>query len=200
METGAIILAAGKSRRFGAPKVLQSFRDTPFTTSIIKKLLRVGIREEHIFLIMGHHFKQIKSRLPDLGKVKIIDNPNYNYGQFSSIRRGVKELQSAGLAQAMMALIDQPHLRPSTFKQVLEAGHNSPGKIIIPTRNNRGGHPIFLPGFLFQVILKQNDKSNLRVLFKQYRTEIKRVDVDDPGLHMDTDYPEDLLKVEELYK
>ena len=100
---------------------------------------------------------------------------------------------------ALMCLVDQPHLQPETFKVVLETGQENPEKIIIPTYQGRGGHPVFIPQFLFQVILDYSDTSTLREVFNEHRESMKRIPVNDPGLLKDTDYPEDLKEVESLY-
>lgn len=99
----------------------------------------------------------------------------------------------------LLCLVDQPHLRPETFKAVVEVGRENPDQIIIPTYQNRGGHPVFIPKLLFKVILDFTDTSTLREVFNEHQDSIKRIHVNDPGLLKDTDYPEDLKEVESLY-
>jgi CTP:molybdopterin cytidylyltransferase MocA len=199
MNVGAIILAAGKSERFGSPKVLQSFLQEPFTVRILNNLRSAGIPSDNVVLILGHKFDEFRPQLPDLGSTKIIDNPNYELGQFSSIRAGIAEHAKTAVQGTLMCLVDQPHLLPETFQAVLDAAEDNPEKIIIPTYQDRGGHPVFIPEFLFQVILDYSDVNTLREVFNQHRESINRIPVDDPGLLKDTDYPEDLEEVESLY-
>ncbi|MBD3276349.1 MAG: NTP transferase domain-containing protein [Candidatus Marinimicrobia bacterium] len=199
MNVGAIILAAGKSERFGSPKVLQSFLEQPYTIRILNNLQSAGISSDNVVLILGHKFEEFRPQLPDLGSTKIIDNLNYELGQFSSIRAGIAEHTETAVQGVLMCLVDQPHLLPETFQAVLDAAQDNPEKIIIPTYQDRGGHPVFIPEYLFQVILDHSDVNTLRDVFNQHRESIKRISVDDPGLLKDTDYPEDLEDMESLY-
>ena len=65
----AIILAAGKSERFGAPKVLQVFNEVPFLVRIVDSITRAGMQS--IFLILGHHAEKIKQKLPKIEDIHI---------------------------------------------------------------------------------------------------------------------------------
>ena len=200
MDVGAIILAAGKSERFGSPKVLQSFLEQPYTVRILSNLRSAGIHDQNVALVLGHKFEEFRAKLPDLGKTSIIDNPNYELGQFSSIRSGIGAMTKKAVDGALMCLVDQPHLRSQTFKVVLDTGEDNPEKIIIPAYQDRGGHPVYIPKFLFKKILEYSDTSTLRDVFNEHRESIIRIPVNDPGLLKDTDYPKDLKEVESLYK
>ena len=193
-----IILAAGKSTRFGAPKVLQSFLGTSFVTCIANALRYSGI--ENIRLVLGHKFEEISPQIPNRDSFKIVKNRDYELGQFSSLQAGIRDL-STNVAGIVMCLVDHPHLSPETYQTVTNAARQNPDSIVIPTYQNRGGHPVYIPGSLFPQITDANPaKTTLRDIFGQHRDQINRVPVNEPGIRWDIDTPEDLRRIEAEYR
>jgi CTP:molybdopterin cytidylyltransferase MocA len=198
MQIGAIILAAGKSKRFGAPKVLQTFLGKPFTRCIIDNLIASGLSDE-IVLVLGHNATEFSEKLPDLKPARVITNKNYEKGQFSSIQCGLRSLAET-VDGVLMSLIDQPHIQRKTYQQVIQQAHLRQNHIIIPTYSLHGGHPIYLPKQLFKPILTEKVSSNLRNVLREHTKQIFRIEVEDSGVLRDTDYPEDLKRNESLYR
>jgi molybdenum cofactor cytidylyltransferase len=193
IQFGAVILAGGKSTRFGAPKVLQSFRDTPFLLCITRPLLQAGV--ENITLVLGHQAEQLISAVPEVEKLQIIINKNYEAGQFSSIQAGMKGVPDS-LAGILLCLIDQPHIRPATYRTVLDEARRVAKKVWIPTYRSKQGHPVYLPGWLLAEIKRQPASISLRDLLFRFANEIEKVEVNDPGILEDMDTPEDLQRLE----
>ena len=195
-QIAAIILAAGKSERFGAPKVLQVFKGRPFVTRIISALDKAGV--ETILLVLGYRAKLYQTKLPPLANsINIITNDNFHKGQFSSVQAGIHSLNRT-VCGSLLCLIDQPHLSPQTYQVVVNQVIHYPDKIIIPTFKSKGGHPVYIPKWLFSEILMTPVTNNLRDVFKNHSNEIHRFDVNDPGIIMDIDTKYDLLKMEKL--
>ncbi|MCF7804748.1 MAG: nucleotidyltransferase family protein [Candidatus Marinimicrobia bacterium] len=193
-----IILAAGKSSRFGAPKVLQSFLGTPFVTCISSALQSAGIRD--IWLVLGHEFDQLSPKIPSKNSFEIIENPDYEQGQFSSLQTGIRSLP-ADVAGSVMCLVDHPHINAGTYRTVVTAARQDSKSIVIPTYEDRGGHPVHIPEILFEDIVEADPaKVTLRDIFDCYRDKIIRVPVDEPGIRWDIDTPEDLHRIEAEYE
>jgi molybdenum cofactor cytidylyltransferase len=193
IQFGAVILAGGKSTRFGAPKVLQSFRGTPFLLCITQPLLQAGV--ENIALVLGHQAEQLISKVPGAENFRIIINQNYEAGQFSSIQAGVRGVPDM-LAGVLLCLIDQPHIRSTTYRTVLDKARRMAEKIWIPTYRSKQGHPVFLPGWLLAEIKRQSTGISLRDLLFRFSNGMEKVEVDDPGILEDMDTPEDLQRLE----
>ena len=193
IQIGAVILAGGKSTRFGAPKVLQSFGGTPFLLCITRPLLQAGV--ENITLVLGHQAEQLIPAVPEAEKIQVIINRNYEAGQFSSIQAGVWAMPDS-LAGVLLCLIDQPHIHSATYRIVLDKARRMAEKIWIPTYRSRQGHPVFLPGWLLAEIKRQPTAISLRDLLFRFLKEIEKVEVDDPGILEDMDTPEDLQRLE----
>ncbi len=191
----AIILAAGESSRFGTPKVLHNFKGKPFLSRIVDSLRSSGIEE--ILLVLGYRAESFIPQLPAVKISQVVINHDYRQGQFSSLQAGLRDMdkESAG---AILCLIDQPHLMPLTYCSVIQQAVENPGHIIIPSRNARGGHPIFLPEWLFAEILSAIPRTTLRDLLKKYPKKTLRLEVGDDGLTEDIDTPEDLKRLESI--
>ena len=193
VQIGAVILAGGKSTRFGAPKVLQNFGGIPFLLCITRPLLQAGV--ENIALVLGHQAKQLIPAVPGAEKLQIIINRNYEAGQFSSIQAGVRGMPDS-LTGVLLCLIDQPHIHSTTYRTILDKVRRMVKKIWIPTYRSKQGHPVFLPGWLLAEIKRQPTGISLRDLLLCFSNEIEKVEVDDPGILEDLDTPEDLRRLE----
>ncbi|HDL18627.1 MAG TPA: nucleotidyltransferase family protein [Bacteroidetes bacterium] len=196
VQIPAIILAAGKSERFGAPKVLQTFAGQPFLLRIVKSLRSAGI--DTILLILGHNAEKIISALPEAGQINILMNKQYEMGQFSSLQLGIANLppDSSG---CLLCLIDQPFLRSDTVGQLRQTGENERDKIIIPIHQNRGGHPVYLPRNLFEPITGESSSHSLRDVLQKNQNLIIRRKVADPLIVEDIDTVADLKRLAERF-
>ncbi|HKJ66523.1 MAG TPA: nucleotidyltransferase family protein [bacterium] len=195
-QMSAMILAGGESRRFGAPKVLQSFCDKPFLTRIVDALTASELRQ--VYLVLGYKAETFRRKLPETGPLYIVKNPEYKYGQFSSIQAGIKALDNETLG-VLSCLIDQPHILPYTYHAVIMSACSAPNKIIIPTYQSRGGHPVYIPSTLFPEIVSSPPSWTLRDIFDDNSEEILRVEINDPGLTEDIDTKKDLRRIEVMY-
>jgi len=205
-----VILAAGKSERMGAPKVLQSFLGESFLSRIAAALRAAGV--ERIVLVLGHQAAQLQTQLPSVVGLQVVTNHDYEAGQFSSLQAGMRALppQCAG---TLLCLIDQPHLFASTYQQILSSARSAPTQVVIPIYNCHRGHPLYLPARLFAEILQANAADSLsrlcsisrlrsiklRNILAQKPEQITTVAVADPGILEDIDTPADLHRLEQLY-
>ncbi len=202
MEAGdkkitAFILAAGESRRFGAPKVLQVFADIPFLRRIRQNLQDIGI--ERPILVLGYQAQKLIPQIPNPEAFDIVVNPNFENGMFSSVQTAINAQPKSSIG-TLLCLIDQPHIRPATYQRLMQSATAHPHSVIIPTFNQRGGHPIYIPSELFDLIRNAPPNSTLRALLNQYKNLILRIEVNDFGITEDIDTPEDLIRLEKMFK
>jgi len=192
---GAVILAAGKSERFGSPKVLQQFHGLPFLSCITRSLRQAGV--EKIILVLGHRADKVIPQLAEAETVQVVINNRYEEGQFSSLQVGIQSLEFS-LGGILLCLIDQPHLQVSIYQIIIKKAQALPKKILVPAYQCHGGHPVFLPGWIFPEITAQPSTISLRELFSRFPDEIVRIEVDDPGILEDIDTRADLNRLEDM--
>ena len=190
---GAVILAAGKSERFGAPKIFQSFLGVPFFTRITDCLREAGIQK--VVLVLGHKAEIFMPQLSCLEHLQVVINTRHGEGQFSSVQAGIGA-GDASVAGVLLCLIDQPHLTADLYRALVQKALLFPTKIIIPSYDSRGGRPVHIPRRLFAEILAEPSTSTLRTVIQRYPRDILKMAVDEPGILEDIDTREDLVRLE----
>ena len=186
---GVVLLAAGRSRRYGQPKMLLPWR----TTSILGHAIGVwrALGAEQVAVVCGSGDEAVTRELDrlDFPAGQRIENPAPDNGMFSSVRcaaqwRGWRR----GLAQWAIVLGDQPHVRPETLRSLQEFAANHPGVVCQPARHGRARHPVVIPARLFES-LADSAAADL----KEFLSACPRAfcEVEDPGLDLDIDTPAD---------
>ncbi|MFQ5792772.1 MAG: NTP transferase domain-containing protein, partial [Acidobacteriota bacterium] len=102
---GAIILAAGESRRMGSPKPLLPLGRTTFLAHVLGVL--EASRARPIVVVLGHEAKRVRQQVPCEGAT-VVFNPEYRKGMLSSIRAGLKELAGETVTGALLCPVDHP--------------------------------------------------------------------------------------------
>jgi len=126
-----------------------------------------------------------------------IANPDPGRGMFSSIQCAARwRGWRAGLTHWAIVLGDQPHLQSSTLRALLAFASGHSGVICQPSRSGRARHPVLLPREEFQR-LAQTSVETLKQFLEQ--REVNLVEIEDPGLDLDIDRPEDCQKAQQLF-
>lgn len=127
-----------------------------------------------------------------------IANPAPERGMFSSIQCAAAWKGWIGdLTHWILALGDQPHLRPATLRTLLQFGSGHPDRICQPWRKGHGKHPVWLPGRAFEE-LKNSAASDLKEFLEARAGELAGFESDDAGLELDLDTPEDYERAKRL--
>ena len=103
----------------------------------------------------------------------------------------------AALTHWAIVLGDQPHLRPQTLRLVLDFSAAHPTKVCQPARRGHGRHPVLLPKTLFRQ-LADSTAATLKDFLATRPLQVALCEVDDPGMEVDIDRPEDYAKAVEL--
>ena len=120
-----------------------------------------------------------------------IVNPDPSKGMFSSIQTAATwSGWPKGITHFVIVLGDQPHLRTDTLRAVLELAREFPERICQPSRARRPRHPVIIPSNLF-LTLRDCKETTLKDVLKNHSSMIQLVEVNDPGLDVDIDRPED---------
>jgi molybdenum cofactor cytidylyltransferase len=104
MSTAGIVLAAGSSRRMGSPKQLLDVDGRPLLELVVGHAN--ASRLDDVIVVLGGAADEIQRRV-DLGRARVLINPDHESGMASSLRAGLAAL-SAEVDVAMVILGDQP--------------------------------------------------------------------------------------------
>lgn len=188
MITEGILLAAGESRRMGYPKPLLRLGDRTFVEAIVIAMLEVLPR---VVVVIGAHADRVRAAIPSDPRISVVFNPNFERGQLSSIKAGLGALQDPDAA-ALIHLSDHPMVLPATFRALLDEHARSGKPIVVARYHGRRGHPVFFARPLFKELLAAPEDRGAKAVVDADPERVAYASVDDPGVVLDLDTPEDL--------
>jgi len=192
----AIVLAAGMSRRMGTNKLLLPLGEHTVLEHVIAVLQACPL--DDIVVVTGHEPDKIRGILDrdvplERLYIRTAHNPAYAAGEmFSSIQTGLRALRDDCQA-ALIVLGDQPQIERRMVERVLAA--HEPGRVVIPSYNRRGGHPILIDRACWLDILACPPDANLRALWHAHPDWPRYIDVDSNTILHDMDTPEDYYRL-----
>lgn len=191
---GVIILGAGASSRMGQPKLLLPWHGSTVIGHLISQWHALGVAQ--IAVVLRSNDKGLAAELDRLRfpKKDRIINPHPERGMFSSILCAAHwDGWHRGLLRWAIALGDQPHLKDETLRRLLNFSELNLDAICQPAHNGRTAHPVILPQPVFET-LKTTPAATLKEFLKQTACRSVQHVINDPGLTLDLDTPEDYIK------
>jgi CTP:molybdopterin cytidylyltransferase MocA len=171
----------------GAFKPLLPFGDVTVVESCVRALQEGGVDE--IVLVLGHRADEVKEKIKHLN-VNFVFNPKPESEMSESIACGVGEL-SLNVESTFIALVDQPAIPSSIIRKLIQTREQTNAKLIVPTFQNRGGHPVLIDLCFRGALLNLDSQHGLRGLLEKHKSEVLRVEVGSPFICRDIDTWED---------
>ncbi len=179
-----IILAAGRASRFGEAKQVLNWKGEPFVRVVAQTALRAGLSS--VIVITGAHAEQVESAVHDLD-VKMVHNQNWESGQGSSIREGVRTIPNE-CGGAIFLLADQPQVNTSILHALIEKHAEALYPIVAPMVFDRRANPVLFDRTTFPDLMTIEGDTGGRAIFHKHRVEY--LPWHDDGLLLDVDTPE----------
>lgn len=188
-------MAAGASSRMGRDKALLPWQDTSFLGGAIRVLAPLT---DMVLVVAGKNFERLAPVVNGAGAF-LVENPDPDQGQFSSLRIGVQEVLNRGRDAAIITLVDRPPARPETVQRLKQALLRSPDAIwaVVPRYGERNGHPLVVGRQMITAFLRAPANSNAREVEHAHAQQIQHVEVDDPMVILNVDTPEDYQRIRE---
>jgi len=182
---GAVLLAAGRSRRFGGDKrrhVLPGGRTMLETTvSLFQQVfpeLRIVVspRDQDLLSALG-----IKLRSTD----ELIIATDADLGMGHSLAAGCTHLR---WNHTFVGLADMPYLKPATLQQlVARARQLSPDDVLVPVFGGQRGHPVAFGATHLPTLCKLTGDQGARAILGEQQPVL--IEVEDEGILLDVDQP-----------
>ena len=170
----------------GAFKPLLPFGGKTVVECCLDYLREGGIT--NTVVVLGHRADEVRDLLKN---VRIAINPDPNTEMGASIAAGIRAIKEDAKC-VLVALVDHPAI-PATIVPELVREWQSGTKIVIPTWQNRGGHPVLVDLSFRAELLGLDQIGGLRALLKKHQSEVKRLPVDSPFVARDMDTWDDYL-------
>lgn len=164
----------------GAFKPLLPFGNKTVIQCCLDYLRDGGVEE--IIVVVGHRADDIRRQVSG---VKFALNPDPDSPMGASIAAGVRELPETAQA-TLIALVDHPAIPPAVVSTLLDSWKRG-ARIVIPTWQDRGGHPVLVDLSFKAELLNLPASGGLRAFLEAHRHEVTRVPVDSPFIARDID-------------
>ncbi len=136
-----VLLAAGESKRATGLKQLYKVKGEYLINIQIEQLLSYGYE---VVVVLGYAAKKIASCIKE--DVKIIENPNYHEGMFSSVKRAFELLDAKRL---IFCHIDRPLAKKELFEQLIK----SESPIATASYKEKNAPPIMIQSSMREALL-----------------------------------------------
>jgi molybdenum cofactor cytidylyltransferase len=170
-KISALLLAAGESKRMGASKLALPWGRETVLEHCLHVLLQSRVME--VVVVLSDRTRDLENLLRG-PRVKLVMNPDYKKGMSTSIRRGLRAVDSRSEG-ILIALGDQPLLKSATVNLLLRAFKGGKETIVVPVFQGQRGHPV--------------------VFDRQYATDLSRLEKDVGARSLLRQYPENIVEV-----
>jgi molybdenum cofactor cytidylyltransferase len=190
-----IILAAGESSRMGRDKALLSWHGKTFLQAHIELLYP---QTELVIVVAGKNHAALAPTVYATGAF-LIENPQPELGQFSSLQVGLREVLNRGRDAAIIGLVDRPPCKSQTLAFLRENFQTvyALGKwAVVPEFSGKHGHPIVAGREIIEAFLKAPVTSTARETEHAAQRQIEYVPVTDSAVAMNVDTPEDYERLQ----
>ena len=175
----------------GRPKALLPIGSSgeTFFDRVTRTLLEAGIKTTS-----SSWGRMPKPSAPVRGRarrVRIVDNPDYEQGQLTSLLAGLRALDTARATAALVTLIDVPLVSVATVRTLIAAQRERGAPVVRPVSNGRHGHPVIFGRELFEELQRADPAQGAKPVVRAHAAQMIEVPIDDEGAFTDIDTRED---------
>jgi molybdenum cofactor cytidylyltransferase len=186
MSIVGILLAAGRSTRFGGDKLLAPLADgRPLA---LPAAMALAGAVDRAVAVLARGDGPLGRLLAGAGLAPVVC-PASARGMGHSLACGVAASPEA--EGWVVALADMPHIRPATMADVAHALRRG-APLAAPVHRGRRGHPVGFSRAYRERLLALAGDQGARSLLRGEASRVVLLPCDDPGVLLDIDRPEDL--------
>jgi molybdenum cofactor cytidylyltransferase len=184
LTVGGLVLAAGASKRFGAPKQLAQLDGRPLLEHVLIAMSKS--RLDRVVVVLGSHADEVRAGVPLHGASPVVCQ-EWEEGLGASLRAGAAALASC--EAIVVALGDQPRLSPDAVARVM-AQRGNDEQAVRATYGGVPGHPVLLERDVLKRVPTLRGDAGARDLL--HGVPLREVACDGLGSPADVDTPSEL--------
>jgi molybdenum cofactor cytidylyltransferase len=190
MKTGAIILAAGFSRRFGGVKLSAVL---PHGSTVLQQSVRVISQGVSDLIIVTRQELLEQGMLQDIAtgepQQHIVICHDSAAGMGHSLAQGAKQIPEDWDA-CLVCLADMPFISSETILKLSAVARRD--TIVCPVLSGRRGHPVCFGRQFFAELTRAHGDSGGRQIMNQNSQHVQELEIHDEGILQDIDTPSDM--------
>ena len=197
LKVGALVLAAGFSRRFGATKLLAGLPENRQISLFEQTLINLCMALPTIVVVyrpeLRIQFHEIRDRATQQypgTEITLVEFKQAESGMGASLAFGANHI--ADWDAALVCLADMPYVLPSTYSLVAESVRAQ--SIVVPCYRGVRGHPIAFGSTYLDELRTLAGDAGGRAILDMHSAKIFTLNIDDDGIRIDIDTQADLDK------
>ena len=186
LKITGILLAAGRSSRFGSNKLLARLPEGERIGIVAAgKLARVVDK----LLIIINQKEDLTDKMFVERGYETIEAKNAFLGMGNSLKSGI--LRSRDSFGWIIGLADMPYMGNVVFDLVAKELCRG-SKLVAPSYKGIRGHPVGFGSKLFRELASLKESEGAASVFRKYHSEVVQIATQDKGILQDVDYPTDI--------
>ena len=191
-KMGAVVVAAGLSSRMSAFKPMLPLGDSTVIRTVLAKLRAAGVSS--IGVIMGHNAEMLQEHLSGLGVDYLYNREYAMTDMFCSACIGLAHMKDM-VGRLFFMPGDIPLFDIRSLFLMMKIMEESGAPIVIPAYEGRKGHPILVDNGAIPGLLAYKGGMGLKGAISSFGSAVHVLELDDRGVIMDADSPEDYRKL-----
>jgi molybdenum cofactor cytidylyltransferase len=183
-----LLLAAGRSSRFGGDKLLAPLRGRPV---LFWSAAAIVMEVDALYVVVPPDSPARGEALTGGGMpVTLVEHGGRDDGMASSIRAGIAALPD-DVGAVVLALADQPLVSPLVVRALCDRWRTAPTSAVVPRYRDGHGHPVLFDRGCFAALRELEGDRGARALLERLGDRRALVDVD-AAMPVDVDTPDAL--------
>jgi CTP:molybdopterin cytidylyltransferase MocA len=192
----AVLLAAGSGSRFGGRKLLAPYRGRPLIESSLANLAQAPVDETVV--VVGDDAETLRAVCEPFG-VRVVDNPDWEQGQSTSVRAGLLAL-GPEVRAAVVLLADQPLVGAGAVERLVAAFEGG-ARVAAATYDAKRRNPVLFSRAVWPLLLEElSGDEGARAVLRRHPDLLTEVPCDGVGDPADVDTAEDLRGLELMHE
>ncbi len=200
--TAAIVLAAGHADRMGSNKLALPLGPGTVVGRVVATALATC---DSVIVVIGLHDQGTRTAVEQAARalgaeerVEVAEGVPYDPGMFISVQAGLRRVAGANVVLVFPG--DTPLILPETAIAVRDAVSAGLADVAVPSCGGRRGHPVAISAQCVPKLLAMSERSTLRQFMAVHASTTKLVPVDDWGMLLDMDTPDEYDRVLEYLR